>query len=111
MFDFVWKNRPQKLNFFCLGCFEMKLPIFKKRLILRLPSDFSFVCCKTKIHDFRSGLFSREVTSLFEKPTILYHAKFIFLSFDMALFIFVASVSDHLNQVRINFALQLHYFC
>ena len=43
----------------------MKLPIFKKRLIVRLPLDFlSFR--KTKIHDFHSGLFSREVTSLFE---------------------------------------------
>ena len=74
----------------------MKLPIFKKRLILRLPSAFpSFG--KTEIHNFHSGLFSREVTSLFEKRTILYHAKFIFLSFDMALCIFLASVSDPLN--------------
>ena len=74
----------------------MKLSIFKKRLILRLPSDFlSFG--KTKIHDIHSELFSQEMTSLFEKRTILYHAKFIFLSFDMALCIFLASVSDPLN--------------
>ena len=74
----------------------MKLSIFKKRLILRFPSDFSFVC-KRKTHDFHTGLLSREVTSLFEKRFILYHAKFIFLSFDMALCIFLASVSDPLN--------------
>ena len=74
----------------------MKLPIFKKRLIVRLPLDFlSFR--KTKIHDFHSGLFSREVTSLFEKRTILYHANFIFLSFDIAFCIFLVSVSDPLN--------------
>ena len=65
----------------------------------------------TKIDDFHSGLFSREVKSLFEKRTTLYHAKSIFLSFDMALCIFLASVSDPLNKARINFALQLHYFC
>ena len=52
---------------------------------------------KTKIHDFHSGLFSREVTSIFEKQTILYHAKFIVLSFDMALCIFLASISDPVN--------------
>ena len=74
----------------------MKLSIFKKRVILRLPSHISFVC-KKKIHDFHSGFFSREVTSLFEKRIILYHATFILLSIDMALFIFLASVSDPLN--------------
>ena len=74
----------------------MKLPIFKKCLIVRLPLNF-FSFRKTKIHDFHSRLFSREVTSLFEKRTILCHAKFIFFSFDMALCIFLASVSDPLN--------------
>ena len=74
----------------------MKLPIFKKRLIVRLPLDFlSFR--KTKIHDFHSGFSSREVTSLFEKRTILYHVKSIFLSFDVAFCIFLVSVSDPLN--------------
>ena len=46
--------------------------ILDERDPLRLPSNFSFG--KTKIHDFHSGLFSREVTSLFEKRTILYYA-------------------------------------
>ena len=66
----------------------MQLPIFKKRLIVRLPLDF-LLFGKRRIHDFHSGLFSREMTSLFEKRDILYHAKFIFLSFDMALCIFL----------------------
>ena len=49
--------------------------------------------------------------SLFEKRTILCHAKFNVLSFDMALYMLLASVSEPLNKAWINFALQVHYLC
>ena len=51
----------------------------------------------TKIYSFHSGVFSREVTSLFEKRTILCYGKFIFLFLAMVLCMSLASVSDSLN--------------
>ena len=92
MFDFFWKNRLHKLNFLLFRIFLNENTHFREAS-LQIFLSFG----KTKIHDFHSGLFSRGVTSLFEKQTILYHAKFICLSFDMALCIFLASVSDPLN--------------
>ena len=50
-----------------------------------------------KSHSFHSGLFSRDVTGLFDKQTILCRAKLMFLSFDMALSMFWASVADPMN--------------